>query len=149
MLAHLNIGSNRGDRHALLARAVALIVERLRAQSYRVSTPVESEPWGFESEHPFLNIGMDVRLDDMSPEALLDSLQAIEKEISAMPHRNSDGSYRDREIDIDIILIDDMHMDTLRLQLPHPRMLERDFVMIPLRELRGVAWTMPQTSGRR
>ncbi len=61
-----------------------------------------------------------------------------------MPHRNSDGSYRDREIDIDIILIDDMRIDSPRLQVPHPRMLERDFVMIPLRELRGVAWTMPR-----
>ncbi|MDE5930103.1 MAG: 2-amino-4-hydroxy-6-hydroxymethyldihydropteridine diphosphokinase, partial [Muribaculaceae bacterium] len=139
-----NIVSNRGDRPALVARAVALIVERLQPKSCRVSTPVESEPWGFESEHAFLNIGMDVQLDGMPPEALLDCLQAIEKEISAMPHRNSDGSYRDREIDIDIILIDDMRIDSPRLQVPHPRMLERDFVMIPLRELRGEAWTMPR-----
>lgn len=72
----------------------------------------------------------------MDPESLLDVLQGIERRISDVPHRNPDGSYRDREIDIDIILIDRLHISTPRLEVPHPRMWQRDFVIGPLLELR-------------
>ncbi len=136
MLVHLNIGSNHGDRRALIERAVALIVDILQPVEWRVSSPVETPPWGFSSPFPFMNAGMDLRIPQMAPEALLDTLQAIERSISSMPHRTADGSYRDREIDIDIILVDSLRMSTERLVLPHPRMLEREFVMRPLRELR-------------
>lgn len=136
MLVHLNIGSNQGDRHALLERAVAFIADSLHPVSCRVSHPVESSPWGFSSPFPFLNIGIDLELSEMPPEALLDALQAIERSMSSMPHRNPDGTYRDREIDIDIILIDRLQICTPRLQVPHPRMSQRDFVMKPLQELR-------------
>ena len=72
---------------------------------------------------------------DTEAEALLDKIQQIERDISAMPHRNADGTYRDREIDIDIIAIDHLHIDTPRLQVPHPRARQRDFVTVPLQEL--------------
>ncbi|MDE6098069.1 MAG: 2-amino-4-hydroxy-6-hydroxymethyldihydropteridine diphosphokinase, partial [Muribaculaceae bacterium] len=133
MTVHLNIGSNTGDRHALIERAVALLVETLAPSAWRVSTPVESAPWGYQSENPFLNIGIDLELaTPLQPEALLDITQSIERCISAMPHRNPDGTYRDREIDIDIILIDDLVIDTPRLRIPHPHAKNRPFVMIPL-----------------
>ena len=106
-----------------------MIVDILQPAEWRVSSPVETPPWGFSSPFPFMNIGMDLQLPQMAPEALLDALQAIERSISSMPHRNADGSYRDREIDIDIILIDSLRMVSARLVLPHPRMLEREFRM--------------------
>lgn len=136
MLVHLSIGSNQGDRHALIEQAVALIAERLKPVSLRRSTAVETVPWGFASPYPFMNVGLDLQLAPIEPESLLDELQDIERAISAMPHRNADGSYRDREIDIDIILIDNLRIDTPRLKVPHPHMFDRDFVMRPLLQLR-------------
>ena len=143
MLVHLNIGTNQGDRHALLERAVALIVSELQPRRIRRSDIVESEPWGFTSANSFLNLGLDIDIAPIEPEALLDSLQAIERRISATPHRNPDGSYRDRHIDIDIILIDDLRLDTPRLTVPHPRMRGRAFVTGPLRQLRGADFIIP------
>lgn len=158
MLIHLNIGSNQGDRAALLERAVALLVGRLRPVAWRASQPVVSEPWGFDSPHPFLNIGLDIELaeDDAAglltsdvrsgltasqirrnPELLLDLTQQCERLLGSTPHRNADGSYRDRNIDIDIILIDDLHVSTPRLTVPHPHMHDRSFVIEPLRQLRS------------
>ena len=137
MLVHLNIGSNRGDRRAHLERAVALIQQQLQPVSCRCSETVVSAPWGYDSPNHYLNMGVDIEMPlPIEPETLLDRLQAIERSVSRIPHRNPDGSYRDRDIDIDIILIDNLHIDTGRLQVPHPRMLQREFVMQPLRSLR-------------
>ena len=144
MLVHLNIGSNQGDRRALIERAVALIVDILQPAEWRVSSPVETPPWGFSSPFPFMNIGMDLQLPQMAPEALLDALQAIERSISSMPHRNADGSYRDREIDIDIIAVDDVVYSSERLVLPHPRMRGRYFVLRPMVSLLP-GWRHPAT----
>ena len=100
-----------------------------------------SAPWGFESENDFLNIAVavtserDAAWSDAEAEALLDTLQGIERDISAMPHRNADGSYRDREIDIDIIAIDNQHISTPRLTVPHPLAQQRPFVTVPLGEI--------------
>ena len=71
----------------------------------------------------------------LSPLGLLDVLQEIEREVSPLPHRNPDGSYRDRGIDIDIIAWENKTVTTDRLTVPHPHARERDFVMIPLREI--------------
>lgn len=136
MTAYLNIGSNQGDRHANLKRAVALIVDAWRDCKVRTSDIIESEPWGFDSPHGFLNIGVAIDGFTGSPHALLRSLQAIEKSISATPHRNADGSYADRIIDIDIIEIDGVAMSTPSLTLPHPRAHLRHFVTIPLEQLK-------------
>lgn len=131
-LAHLNIGSNHGDRRALIARAVAMLNDRFEVVA--VSDPVESAPWGFDSPNQFLNQGVSIHTD-LTPVDLLDAVQAIEKEISGQPHRNPDGTYRDREIDIDIIFMDDIELHTERLTLPHPYATRRSFVTIPLRQL--------------
>lgn len=97
---------------------------------------MQSEPWGYDSANRFLNQGL--RLDlgrTMEPEQVLDTTQAVERTICDAPHRNPDGTYRDRLIDIDIIAIDDITLSTPRLTLPHPRMQERPFVLGPYREL--------------
>lgn len=131
-LAHLNIGSNCGDRRANIARAVALLSGRFTVTG--LSDIVESAPWGYDSTHSFLNIGISL-LTDLEPLELLDATQAIERAVGQLPHRNPDSSYRDRDIDIDIIFIDDIVMSTPRLTLPHPLATRRDFVMTPLRQL--------------
>lgn len=125
-----------GDRQALIEQAVALISEAYPQSRIRISDFIESEPWGYESTHPFLNLGL--AIDDFSDEplSLLRAMQAIERKIADAPHRNPDGSYRDRPIDIDIIEIDGVEMKTPELTLPHPRAYERNFVVIPLSQLK-------------
>lgn len=149
---YLNIGSNQGDRRAIVARAVAAVsalsfpvVERSR-----VSDPVESAPWGYDSDSPFLNVGvaLDCRIDAPwtvpALHRLLDSLQAMERSICTMPHRNADGSYRDRDLDIDIVAVDGLTVATPRLVLPHPHMAARTFVLEPMASL-APGWRHPLT----
>lgn len=138
---YLSLGSNSGDRRALIGRAVAALALRLPVVAVRTSGFYCSAPWGFESENDFLNIAVavtserDAAWSDAEAEALLDTLQGIERDISAMPHRNADGSYRDREIDIDIIAIENQHISTPRLTVPHPLAQQRPFVTVPLGEI--------------
>lgn len=133
---YLNIGSNKGHRHALIERAVALISEVYPDAVVRKSSYVETEPWGFESFNRFLNIGLALDFSyDINADGILKDLQRIEKCISPDSHRNPDGTYRDRCIDIDIIAIDTIKINLPYLQIPHPRAHQRDFVMKPLREL--------------
>lgn len=139
MHVFLNIGSNLGDRRRNLSRAVGAIEKEFGY--FELSHVVESEPWGYESPNPFLNVGMMI-LSDLEPQEVLHKLQAIERSLSPAPHRNPDGSYADRVVDIDIIAIDSLVMDTPELQLPHPRMEERRFVLEPMAEL-APFWVHP------
>lgn len=142
MTVQLNIGSNIADRYAQIEQAVGLLSLAFRRHGgaqveIARSHMVESEPWGYESEHPFLNLGLRIILPDglLSPLQVLDITQGIERIISPESHRNPDGTYRDRRIDIDIIDIDSITLQSARLVLPHPRAGERPFVAGPLREL--------------
>lgn len=139
MHVFLNIGSNLGDRRRNLSRAVGAIEKEFGY--FELSHVVESEPWGYESPNPFLNVGMMI-LSDLEPQEVLHKLQTIERSLSPAPHRNHDGSYADRLVDIDIIAIDSLVMDTPELQLPHPRMAERRFVLEPMAEL-APFWVHP------
>ena len=138
--AYLNIGSNKGNSLALIEQAVALI-EHLCNTSVRCSGVVKSAPWGYESENPYTNLGVAIDTD-LNAHALLDALQVIEQKVSPTPHRDSQGNYIDREIDIDIVAIDAMVIDTPRLTLPHPRMHLREFVLQPMHEL-APEWQHP------
>ena len=129
---YIALGSNIGDRRSLLRRAIALIGERVGTVQ-RVSSFIETEPWGFESEHPFLNAAVMV-LTTLSPEQCLKETQQIERELGRTT-KSKDGIYHDRPIDIDLLMYGDLKLSTPTLTLPHPRMQERDFVMIPLREI--------------
>lgn len=132
--AYLNIGSNKGDRIANIGQAVALITSLATEGRIIKSALVETEPWGFDSPSRFINVGVVIETS-LPPEELLTRLQEIERIISPTPHRDASGAYIDREIDIDIIVIDGVEIDTPRLTVPHPRMHLRDFVMKPLDEL--------------
>lgn len=129
---YLSLGSNLGDRHAFIKRAIALVDERV-GTVYRVSSMYETEPWGFESANRFLNACCQVRTMLM-PHRCLEELQRIERELGRV-EKSHDGVYHDRTIDIDMLMFDDMQLDDPDLVLPHPHMHERDFVMIPLREI--------------
>ena len=129
---YLSLGSNLGDRAEMLHRAIALIGERV-GKVQRVSSFIETEPWGFKSKHPFLNAACLV-LTTLSPEECLEATQQIERELGRKK-KSRNGVYHDRPIDIDLLMYDDLELSTPRLTLPHPRMKERDFVMIPLREI--------------
>ena len=136
---YLNIGSNKGDRVAKIDRAVSLIMRHplLLNGRLRRAPLIHSKPVGYASEAEFVNLGIAIDFYDnilpVTPEQLLDITQGIEKEIAPdSPHRNPDGSYRDREVDIDIIAIDGVCFHSERLTIPHPRAAARDFVMRPM-----------------
>ena len=138
-IAFFNIGSNLGSRRLNLSRAVAALEKEFGY--FELSHAVESEPWGYESDRKFLNIGMLVHTD-MEPLQLLDIAKRIESNICSDPHRNADGSYADRVIDIDLIAVDSIVMESDRLILPHPHMAERKFVLEPMAEL-APQWRHP------
>lgn len=132
---YLSLGSNLGDRKATMRRAIGLLNERTGSVD-RQSSFIETEPWGFESTNKFLN--MCVRLlTTLSPEQLLLATKQIERELGRT-QKSVNGQYHDRPIDIDILMYDDVHIDSNDLTLPHPHMQEREFVMKPLREILSV-----------
>lgn len=131
-IAYLSLGSNLGDRHATMQQAILLLGKQAGTVD-RVSSAIETEPWGFESANKFLN--MCVRITTtLSPEQLLVTTKDIELQLGRTT-KSVNGQYHDRPIDIDILTYDDLHINTPSLTLPHPHMHERDFVMIPLREI--------------
>ena len=131
-IAYLSLGSNLGDRHATMQSAILLLGKQAGSVD-RVSSAIETEPWGFESANEFLN--MCVRITTtLSPEQLLATTKDIELQLGRTT-KSVNGQYHDRPIDIDILTYDDIHINTPSLTLPHPHMHERDFVMIPLREI--------------
>ena len=129
---YISLGSNLGARAEMLRRAIALIDERVGAVQ-SVSSFIETEPWGFQSEHPFLNAAVKV-LTTLPPMQCLEATQQIERELGRKK-KSKDGKNHDRPIDIDLLLYDDLTISTPRLTIPHPHMHERDFVMIPLGEI--------------
>lgn len=150
MIAYLCLGSNMGDALGFVEKGVGMIANAFPASSITRTEPVVSEPWGYESANPYVNITIRLAMPGEPTEqnalALLDTLQRIEREISAVPHRNDDGTYRDREIDIDIIAIEGQPaMAHPRLTLPHPRAAERPFVADPMRALNAAHLLSPSS----
>ena len=104
---------------------------------YRVSSLIETDPVGFSSNHRFINLVCLVHTM-MSPMSCLRETQKIEQELGRTQKSTcTDGilQHFDRTIDIDLLTYDDITMDTPELTLPHPRMKDRDFVMLPMEEI--------------
>lgn len=129
---YLSLGSNMGDRRQTLCRALEAIGQRI-GPVRRTSSFIETEPWGFESPHRFLNAACMVETH-LSPMRCLRITQQIERELGRQ-EKTKGGRYHDRPIDIDLLLYDHFRMHFPALTLPHPRMQERDFVMKPLGEI--------------
>ncbi len=159
---YLSLGSNLGDREQQLKQAIRFIDERI-GEVVRQSSFIETEPWGFQSDHRFLNAAI-CCLTDKTPREVLQLTQQIERDLgktkahathrpsslppqpsslsphpsSLSPHPSSlspQPSYFNRPIDIDILLYDDWKVSEPDLKIPHPLMHQRDFVMIPLKEI--------------
>ena len=131
-MVYLALGSNIGDRRNALSEAIRLIDERV-GRVDKVSSFMETEPWGFKSEFKFLNAVLSVQTM-LSPIEILHITQNIEKEMGR-EKKSLGGIYHDRIIDIDLLMYDSLQLDTPELTLPHPHMKEREFVMIPLMEI--------------
>lgn len=129
---YLSLGSNLGDRRQNIQQAIDLIDDLVGAV-YRVSNMLETEPWGFETEHRFLNCCLLVHTM-LSPRRCLEATKEIERQLGRT-QKSEGGVYHDRTIDIDMLMYDDLTLDEPDLVLPHPHMQERDFVMIPLSEI--------------
>ena len=129
---YLSLGSNLGNRKRLLREAIALISSDVGCVECE-SSFIETEPWGFSSPNKFLNCCVKV-VTALAPRQLLEATQRIERELGRTM-KSEDGVYHDRVIDIDILLYDDITVDEPDLKIPHPLMGERDFVMVPLREI--------------
>ena len=138
---YLNIGSNTGNRRDNLYRAVAFLVAGTSGGA--VSSIVESEPWGFESDNRFLNLGVKLS-SDIEPQQMLDRIHDIERRLGSAAHRDANGNYIDRLVDIDIVAIDDLVINTPTLQVPHPHLPDRDFFLKPMLQL-APDWRHPVT----
>ena len=130
---YLGLGSNLGDKEANIRKAIALISERV-GLVVRQSSLIMTEPWGFESENGFVNAAIKCETE-LTPREVLRATQKIERDMGRKK-KSTDGGYADRCIDIDILLYDELRVDEPDLKIPHPLMLEREFVMIPLDEIR-------------
>lgn len=124
----LATGSNLGDRQHNLHSALQAI--RRIAEVEKISSIYETEPWGYTDQPAFLNQVI-AATTPLSPFEVLNSIKSMEGEIGRTPTFR----YGPRVIDIDILLYDDLIVDDDRLTLPHPRMTERAFVMVPLDEI--------------
>lgn len=145
---YLNLGSNLGNPRENISKAIGRIEETFGKGIS--SKMVGSEPWGFDSTNSFVNIAF-VMDSELPPEIVLRMLKNLEKELSPIAHRNADGSYRDREIDIDIMTVwagSELTLSTPELTLPHPHLQERPFFTEPLQELYGLKHIVIRKEGR-
>ena len=129
---YLSLGSNLGDRRQLLHTAINEIAERV-GRVEAISSCIETEPVGFDSVHLFLNMAVRV-MTELNPYELLKVLKQLERDLGRT-RKSHDGVHYDRTIDIDILLYDNLEVNSEELKIPHPRMWERDFVMRPLKEI--------------
>lgn len=129
---YLSLGSNLGDRRQLLHTAINEIAERV-GRVEAISSCIETEPVGFDSVHLFLNMAVRVTTE-LNPYELLKVLKQLEQDLGRT-RKSHDGIHYDRTIDIDILLYDNWEVNSEELQIPHPRMWERDFVIRPLKEI--------------
>jgi 2-amino-4-hydroxy-6-hydroxymethyldihydropteridine diphosphokinase len=135
MNGHLALGSNVGDRRANLQAAVDGLAARGVAVLASSST-YDTDPVGEVLDQPsFLNACLAVETD-LGPEALLEACQAVERELGRV--QAGDQSYvrhGPRALDVDVVLLGDLEVSGPRLTVPHPALLERRFVLVPLLEL--------------
>ena len=134
---YISLGTNLGDKEQNLRTAVQKIEEQV-GKVISLSAFYITAPWGFDSEHSFLNAAACVETE-LSPLEVLQKTQEIERELGRT-HKSVGGVYSDRLIDIDLLLYDDLILSVTSpsgaaLNLPHPLMAERDFVMRPLTEI--------------
>ena len=126
---YLSLGSNLGDREANLRAAISAL-ERAAVQIKQISSLYETEPVDYLAQPWFLNCVLEAETN-LDPHALLQSLRSIESQLGG----KKEFAKGPRKIDLDILLYNAQTIDTPNLQVPHPRMLLRRFVLAPLAEI--------------
>ncbi len=129
-IAYLSVGSNMGDREGLLKQAISLLEQFDDIRIESVSSIYETDPVGVTDQPLFLNLALKLKTS-LSPQALLSKLQEVETKLD----RKRVQKWGPRTIDLDILLYNSVSIQTDELTIPHPRMLERAFVLIPLCEI--------------
>jgi 2-amino-4-hydroxy-6-hydroxymethyldihydropteridine diphosphokinase len=130
-IVYIGIGSNLGDRHKNCLRAVELLKQSGLSVT-KQSSVHETAPWGGTEQPAFLNMAVEIETG-LAPIELLGLLKKIEKDMG----RQETVKWGPRIIDLDILLYDDITLNTGPLTIPHPLMHEREFVLVPLAELAG------------
>ncbi|WP_078414581.1 2-amino-4-hydroxy-6-hydroxymethyldihydropteridine diphosphokinase [Priestia abyssalis] len=129
-IAFISLGSNLGDRFQYLKEAVMQLNNHESVELINMSSIYETDPIGYEEQSAFLNMVVKI-CTSLSPVSLLTRLQEIEREHG----RKRDIRWGPRTLDLDILLFNQENIETEQLEIPHPRMTERAFVMIPLFEV--------------
>ncbi|MEW6600356.1 MAG: 2-amino-4-hydroxy-6-hydroxymethyldihydropteridine diphosphokinase [Nitrospirota bacterium] len=127
--AYIGIGSNLGNREDNCERAI----RRLSEQGIKVtrrSSMIETKPWGVTEQPDFINLAIEIETG-LKPDELLFLLKTIEAEIGRQPAVH----WGPRVVDLDILLYDDIVIKTHELEVPHPHLAEREFVLGPLAEI--------------
>jgi len=126
------LGGNVGDVRATFGKAIATICGMAQAALVARSSDYATPPWGEEDQPPFINacIEIDTALD---PHALLFVLHKVEQKFGR--DRAKERRWGPRALDLDMIAYDDISIDKVELTLPHPRLFERAFVLVPLAEI--------------
>ncbi|PKG22500.1 2-amino-4-hydroxy-6-hydroxymethyldihydropteridine diphosphokinase [Niallia nealsonii] len=128
--AYISLGSNIGNRVEYLHEAVRMLDGQEKIKLVSISSIYETDPVGYVEQDPFLNIVLEVRTS-LSPLDLLHVCQSVENELG----RKRVIRWGPRTIDLDILLYNHENIESEKLNIPHPRIEERAFVMIPLLEI--------------
>lgn len=137
MIAYLGLGANLGDRVKNLRVAIERIKNLSNVKLLRVSSFYETAAWGVTNQPDFINAAVKIQTS-LAPLELLAELQKIETEIETVRHEH----WAARLIDIDILLIDGLEINSERLIVPHKFLYERDFAMIPLAEISPIKFNL-------
>ncbi|AXF56620.1 2-amino-4-hydroxy-6-hydroxymethyldihydropteridine diphosphokinase [Salicibibacter kimchii] len=129
--AYVALGSNMGDRAGYLQKALREMSHEQAIRIGLVSSIYETEPVGVESQPYFLNMAIAVKTDEPA-DGLLEKLQSIELRLDRVRNKERNGP---RTMDLDILLFNDENMEKNGLCIPHPRMHERAFVLVPMAEI--------------
>ena len=129
-LAYVALGSNQGDPQLQVLHAMQALAATPGLRLLQRSALYRTPPWGVLQQPPFVNAA--VQLDSaLSPHTLLDALLAIERRAGRMRGARNGP----RTLDLDLLHVDGVQLDDARLSLPHPRMAQRAFVLLPLLEI--------------
>ena len=130
--ALIALGGNVGDTRETLGRAIAALCDGVAVHLIVRSSDYRTPPWGVTDQPPFINCAI-MAATALPPLDLLARAQAIERQFGR--DRRREQRWGPRRLDIDIIAYDEVSLDTPELTLPHPRALERGFVLMPLAEI--------------
>ncbi|WP_088067063.1 2-amino-4-hydroxy-6-hydroxymethyldihydropteridine diphosphokinase [Gottfriedia luciferensis] len=128
--SYISLGTNIGDREGFLTKAINELANHSEIQVEQISSIYETDPVGYVDQDPFLNLVIKISTN-LTPLQLLEVTQGIELSLG----RKRELRWGPRTIDLDILLYNQENIEVEHLRIPHPRMFERSFVLIPLKEI--------------